>query len=157
MTKQLGSLSCQVRGYAQGQSVFVVLSNRSKSATILYVSIAKDPCDRLVQRFRTGLEAAAFGSAVVKAGYLSSAKEITLYGAMSMNRLEKFITSEVKANTVGTYEVTRKDGARLYSFPTAQRCADFVKRAKAAGVKAYYPLSSEHPCVPGYFTALVQS
>lgn len=78
-TKHLGSISSLIKGYAPGQCVFVVLSDRKNTSTVLFVAIGKDPCDRLARQYRGGGAPAYFPTANVKPGYVSGDTEITLF------------------------------------------------------------------------------
>jgi len=65
-TIYVGSLKEQVKHYAVGQALFVVLATRSKKhRSALAADIAKDPMLRLAKRYRTGGEPARFPSANV--------------------------------------------------------------------------------------------
>jgi hypothetical protein len=65
-TISVGSLKEQVKHYAVGQALFVVLATRSKKhRNALAADIAKDPMLRLAKRYRTGGEPARFPSANV--------------------------------------------------------------------------------------------
>lgn len=75
---KLGSISSQVAGYAYRQIVFVVMSDRSQTSSPLFVSIGKDPAERLARSYRAGREPATFKTANVRQGYLSASDEVTL-------------------------------------------------------------------------------
>jgi hypothetical protein len=61
-TISVGSLKEQVKHYAVGQALFVVLATRSKKhRSALAADIAKDPMLRLAKRYRTGGENSGSG------------------------------------------------------------------------------------------------
>ena len=65
-TISVGALKEQVKHYAVGQALFVVLATRStKHRSALAADIGKDPMDRLARRYRTGGEPARFPTAMV--------------------------------------------------------------------------------------------
>jgi hypothetical protein len=71
---KLGSIASAIKGFARGQTVFVVMSSRSKTARPLSVSISKAECDRVARQFKTeGL----FPSACIRVGYVSGDEEVT--------------------------------------------------------------------------------
>lgn len=77
-THRLGPIASQIKGFAHGQPVFAVMSGRAGGATVLFTTIAKDPCDRLARKYREGTAPAFFPQACVRPAFVSGEDEITL-------------------------------------------------------------------------------
>jgi hypothetical protein len=85
-TISVGSLKEQVKHYAVGQALFVVLATRSKKhRNALAADIAKDPMLRLAKRYRTGGEPARFPSANVVLARHTGSGELELVVRNTIN------------------------------------------------------------------------